>query len=235
MSKENKHILFLNNRYPAKYFDFYLKLLVGRARIAVDGGLRFFIRNKIKPDLLIGDLDSVPRLSKRYLSNIKTIIHPVEKDKTDSELALDYALEHRAEDIIICGALSENQIDHTLGNIFLLNLIRDYSMKAKRKVDAKIISPHSEIFLLSDSGIKINGKKGDVISILPLSVCNSVEFEGLSYVPPNEKPKFGSSRTLRNRMLRKKCSVSCVGEAIIVPLFDSAQLSKKYIIPTTYS
>ncbi|MFH2037263.1 MAG: thiamine diphosphokinase, partial [Candidatus Zixiibacteriota bacterium] len=205
--KMKKFILFLNNSYPAKDNQFYLELTKSRIKIAVDGGLRFFIRNKIKPDLLIGDLDSIPRVSQTYLSGIKTLIHPSKKNKTDSELALEYALENLADDIIICGAISESQIDHTLGNIFLLRLISNSSAKASREINARIASPQSEIYLLNDSGVEIKGKKGDIVSILPLPGCDLVAYSNLDYPAPKEPIECGSSRTLRNRMIKSGYSV----------------------------
>ena len=96
-----------------------------RILVAVDGGVRFFLKYKTRPDILIGDFDSLPRLSKKFLSGVEVIKHPVMKDKTDSHLAIDMILNRGAKDILIGGAISTNEIDHVLGNVFLLQLIND--------------------------------------------------------------------------------------------------------------
>ena len=63
MKKLDKYILFLNNKYLSNDKDFYLDNLKSKTTVAVDGGIRFFLRNRIYPDLLIGDFDSTPPMS----------------------------------------------------------------------------------------------------------------------------------------------------------------------------
>ncbi|MFW5979554.1 MAG: thiamine diphosphokinase, partial [Halanaerobium sp.] len=64
--------------------------------IAVDGGANKLKSLGLMPDLIIGDLDSITNKNKKYYSqqNVKTIKYPVEKDQTDSEIAVDYCKEN---------------------------------------------------------------------------------------------------------------------------------------------
>ena len=78
-------------------------------KIAVDGGLRYFHLANISPDVLIGDLDSITPKDRAWAEEQHTKIfqYPVEKDETDFELALSFALEHKMERIRIVAAVGD--------------------------------------------------------------------------------------------------------------------------------
>jgi len=62
--------------------------------IGCDGGSRHLKSWGIKPDVIIGDMDSIDAALLAYYDseNIKIIKYPANKDFTDTELALGYAL-----------------------------------------------------------------------------------------------------------------------------------------------
>jgi thiamine pyrophosphokinase len=216
--KSREHILFLNNRYYAGDNAFYLSLLKGKFSIAADGGIRFFLKNNIYPDVLIGDLDSAPRLSKNYLANFEVITYPRAKDKTDSHLALELSLERGADNIHICGAVSRTELDHTLGNIFLLDLVNKFNRANRCNVSARIVSPTQELYLVDDGHVELGGRKGDYLSIVPLSDKIKLKLSGLVYPAPDRLVKFGDSLTLRNELKGTRCRVDVRGKAIVVRL-----------------
>jgi thiamine pyrophosphokinase len=219
MRKEKKkYILFLNNRYRSRDDDFYLSMLNDSTTVAVDGGIRFFVRNDIKPDVLIGDFDSLPKLDKDYLGGIEIIEYPEKKDKTDSQLAVEMAIERDAGLIDICGAVRSSEIDHILGNIFLLDLINKYNNRNKKKVRGRIIEPSQEIYLVSNGKIKVEGEIGDFLSIVPVSKKIWVDFTGLEYEPPEKWIKFGETLPLRNRLARENVSLIIKGKAVVILL-----------------
>lgn len=82
--------------------------------IAVDGGYAHLEAIGVRPDVVMGDFDSLgyvpkfPRVSR----------FPVEKDKSDMELAFERALARRAEEIYVYGGLS-GRLDHTIANLQL--------------------------------------------------------------------------------------------------------------------
>ncbi len=216
MSKNNKYSLFFNNKYIAQNDRFYRTRMRGSITVAVDGGIRFFLRNKICPDILIGDFDSAPRLSRKYLSKIETVRFSPEKDKTDGHLALELVLDRGADRIEIFGAISIDEIDHTLGNILLLELINKFNRAARHRVSASIISPDTEIRLLENDIAKFGGRKDDYISVIPLSDIVRAKYKGLLYPAPKEGLRLGDSLSLRNRLTEKTCQIKISGKAIIV-------------------
>ena len=83
--------------------------------VSVDGGSRMLAALNITPHLAVGDMDSTPpELLTRYRqAGVPLHLHPVRKDATDLELALDLALDADAAAITILGATG-GRLDHTL-------------------------------------------------------------------------------------------------------------------------
>jgi thiamine pyrophosphokinase len=216
MMKSSKYIIFLHNKYPAGDNDFYLKRLKGSVTIAADGGVRFFKKNNLKPDVLIGDFDSAPRLSAIYLKNIEVIRFPSRKDKTDSQLALELALKRGAKDIEICGAFSKSEIDHTLANVFLLILASEYRRKNKIQISVKMVTPDTSILLADNETIELKAHRGDFLSIIPLENNCRVEYDNMDYPAPQKSLRMGESLTLRNRFVRSRSTFTAHGRVLVI-------------------
>lgn len=82
--------------------------------ICADGGLLIARQLGIRPDILIGDYDSADRPD---IPGV--IVLPMEKDMTDSEAAIDLAVQKGAQSITLLGGLG-GRFDHTMGNIGML-------------------------------------------------------------------------------------------------------------------
>ena len=220
MPKSRRYILFLHHKYTKQETVYYQKLLKGATTIAVDGGISFFLKNKTKPDILIGDFDSAPKLSSKYLQDIEVITHPLEKDKTDTQLALELALDREAEDIKICGVTGTTEIDHTLGNILLLDQVCRYNRKYNLNITARMICPDWEAQIIKDQTIELKSKKNDTLSIIPLSENCRIDYSGLYYPCPNKKLQFGDTLTLRNRFTERTAKVTVKGRALVAVVFN---------------
>ena len=85
--------------------------------IAADGGANLCRLQKIKPDYIVGDLDSITLMNKEFFSESK-FIEITEQDNTDLQKALDYALLLNPTEIRIISAFGK-RTDHTLGNILI--------------------------------------------------------------------------------------------------------------------
>lgn len=86
--------------------------------IAADGGLQHFDKLDRKPDVLLGDFDSlgyVPRNGQ---------VFPVEKDDTDLMLAIRHGLSKGFREFHLYGALDGNRLDHTVANFQSLAFLK---------------------------------------------------------------------------------------------------------------
>lgn len=86
--------------------------------IAADGGLIHLEKLGRKPDVILGDFDS--------LGYIPTgaAVFPVEKDDTDTMLALRYALDRGYREFHIYGGMDGKRLDHTVANFQALAFLR---------------------------------------------------------------------------------------------------------------
>lgn len=90
--------------------------------IAADAGYRICLREGITPDLVVGDFDSMeePREGPRVLRA------PVEKDDTDTMLAIREGLRHGCGVFYLYGATGGKRMDHTLANLQSLLWLRHH-------------------------------------------------------------------------------------------------------------
>ena len=146
--------------------------------IVADRGMDFLYEHKITPDIIVGDFDSVKNEALSYfkekgMSDIH-VLNP-EKDDTDSECALQIALDHGADHIIIIGATG-TRIDHVLGNISLLG-----KAMSEGKM-AELLDTHNRIRMIDNElEIEKNKQYGKYVSIIPVCKNNKITLEGFKY------------------------------------------------------
>lgn len=172
--------------------------------IAADGGMTHCRALGIKPSIVIGDLDS---LDPDYLKSFQTsgteiISYPINKDQTDLELAFFKALDLGSDEILVLGALGARW-DMTIANLFL-SASPEFS-----KVTIRLIDGHQEIILLRGKGeLTFKGKKGDILSIVPLGQdAYGVTLRGLEYPLKDDVLKFGATRGISNVLIDDTATV----------------------------
>ncbi len=161
--------------------------------ICVDGGAKHIRNMGLIPDVLIGDLDSITKEDFEYLSdrNVKVVKYPSEKDMTDTEIAVNFAVESGCTEIIIIGGIG-TRLDHSLGNIFLLRKLLEKGIKGV------IVNEYNEITLIKDR-ISILREEGFKLSLLPLThIVEGISTKGLYYELNYEDLEMGSSRGISN-------------------------------------
>ncbi|NPV86665.1 MAG: thiamine diphosphokinase [Anaerolineae bacterium] len=171
--------------------------------VAVDGGLRHLVTLGLKPHLLIGDFDSVAPDALMHLESAGVMLkrHPVEKDETDLELALQYVVAEGYREVLIVAALG-GRLDQILGNVFLL---MSPSLEGCR---VRLVDGHEEVFLIRACET-IYGRAGDVVSLLPLQgVAEGVTTEGLQYPLRQETLHPARTRGISNVMLGERAVIS---------------------------
>ena len=132
--------------------------------IAVDSGAAHCAELKLIPDFVVGDFDSIDsKLLKNFeKQGSKILKFPEEKNETDTEIAIQTAIEHGATKISILGGVAGDRIDHILSNILLL-------LKKKfAKTEIRFVNGNQQIYLTRKHAI-ISGKKGDTVSFIPIS------------------------------------------------------------------
>lgn len=139
--------------------------------VAADSGARFLRENDIVPWVLVGDFDSCEPEVVAFLdqSGAKVIPLPRDKDKTDTEVALDMALEEGFKQSVLVGGMGGKRLEHSVANLSLLEAY------AEKGLDVVIHHGDTVIFGLlgredgTTSERQFRGKKGDWVSVFPVT------------------------------------------------------------------
>jgi thiamine pyrophosphokinase len=186
--------------------------------IGADGGATKALALGLRPDLVVGDADS---LGRDGLAAIRAAGIPVElaataKDESDLELAVLAAVERGATRITILGALGGPRFDHALANAWLLAL----AVLAGRS--AVLLDGATRVRLLDGSagpaGIRLGGRPGDLVSLFPFGAdAGGVVTDGLAYPLRDESLALGPARGLSNVRSGPEAGVSLrTGRLLIV-------------------
>ena len=163
--------------------------------IAADGGAYHCQALGLTPDVLIGDLDSITKEVRENLSRLGTqlILYPRDKDETDLELALRFAVDHNAEEILLLGILG-GRLDQTLANLLLLS--RPEWRPARLMVAD---GPDFALLIRPGSPLTLRAQTGDIVSLIPLTrTVTGVSTEGLRWSLQDATLEFGSTLGISN-------------------------------------
>jgi thiamine pyrophosphokinase len=180
--------------------------LAGAERVlAADGGAATALTLRLRPDLVLGDLDSLGQRVQRLLrrQGVAFELHPTDKDATDGELALWRALAWGATTITIVGGLGGPRLDHGLANILLLGR----EALAGRRVT--LLDNRNEVRLLRDGEAwRWVSQPGEIVSLLPLfDDVAGVTTEGLRWPLHQATLTLASTRAVSNEALANQAGV----------------------------
>jgi len=180
--------------------------------IGADGGAARALAWGLRPDLVIGDMDSLPEAARAILESegCRFIEHPWAKDETDLELALVHAVQEGAEEITVLGALG-GRLDHALANVLLLTL------PSLSGVSVRIAEGDQQALLARDGEtLEIEGARGDLVSLVPLGGdVRGVTTWGLAWALQEDTLRFGSSQGVSNEMTAGNATVR-VSEGLLL-------------------
>lgn len=185
-------------------YDYMKRYFEGAGLIvAADSGAHHCKNFSIIPDIMAGDFDSVNEndFSRLASAGVEIIRFPVEKDKTDSELAAEIAAERGSDRIILMGAVG-TRLDHSISTVFLLKKLLD------RGIEGIIVDERNEIRLIKSS-IEIVREDRMYVTLLPLAGdAKGVSTRGLYYPLKNATLETGSSRGVSNEFCEDRAFVS---------------------------
>ncbi len=170
--------------------------------IAADNGLTHLQTIGIKPDIIVGDFDSLEYGSRSLVDAFEeadpdsVVRLPVEKDDTDAMAAVRIGLQKGYQKFFLYGALGGDRLDHTLANIQTLNFIKSegaqgyimdadcmmFILRDETKAFHPGFSGGFSLFALDTeiTGVTIRGMKYNVENVtisnhFPIGVSNHIE------------------------------------------------------------
>ena len=141
--------------------------------IAADSGYHTAVALGERIDLLLGDFDSIGDVPRDSGIEIQQV--PAEKDYTDTQLAVEIAIDRGATDIIIIGGLS-GRLDHTLSTLAILEELH------ARKIYGTVTDGQSRARYMKSSSTLIARSPYKYLSIIAADeVVKGVDIEGCKY------------------------------------------------------
>ena len=164
IQKTKKILVISGGAIEASFMLKYIEEQQFRYIIAADSGMEFLYKYGKKPDMIVGDFDSVdPAVLEAYrkMDGIEWKVLRPEKDDTDTESAVQTAAELGAEEIHIVGGTG-SRLDHMLANVYLLGLLREEG------ISAYLVDAHNRVQVIDQrTVIKRETQYGKYVSLLP--------------------------------------------------------------------
>ena len=144
--------------------------------LACDKGYAWCLREGITPDLVLGDFDSY---SGALPENIPILRYPVEKDDTDTMLAVRWAAEQGFDSVRLCCCFG-GRFDHLLSNVETLHYAATLGMEAQARDDS------TELRVLRPGHYTLPYSAGRSLSLIALTeTVTGLSIRGAKYEVEN--------------------------------------------------
>ena len=173
--------------------------------IAADGGLRHLQALGLEPDVILGDFDSLGYIPQ------KSTVFPVEKDDTDSMLAVRRGLELGCDRFVFYGALEGPRLDHTVANFQTLQFLAD------RNAKGVLVGKDILVTVVKNGEITLPAMGQGIVSVFCLGKdAKGVTIQGLQYPLEMGTLTAGFPLGVSNHFIGKEASVSVEDGSLLV-------------------
>lgn len=184
-------------RYDAGLFDYV---------IAVDGGFAHLEALGIKPDMALGDFDSLGYVPKCA----RVSRFPPDKDASDLELALKRAFALNYEEVVVYGALG-GRLDHTIANIQIFARFSEEGQYVTAVGEAEALR-----CITGPDVLELEATEGTV-SVFSLSDCaHGVIETGMKYSLDDEDLTNRTSRGVSNELIGEPATIGVESGTLLV-------------------
>lgn len=181
--------------------------------VGVDRGVFDLFESDIQPVCAFGDFDSVTQEQQQWLKEqqLTVKVFPMAKDKTDLELALEWALGQNPDEILIFGATG-GRLDHELANISLLlfGIDSDITIQMIDRQNIVQVQKAGNYELSRDSHY-------EYVSFLPhFGKIQELTLEGFKYPLHKQEVPPASGLTVSNELIAEKGTYSFSGGIVLL-------------------
>ncbi len=188
--------------------------------IAADGGLAHCRALNIRPDAILGDFDSLgytPRGGQ---------VFPVEKDDTDSMLAVRHGLKQGCDRFLIYGALEGPRLDHAVANLQTLQFLADQGTQGL------LIGQSSLATVVKNGAICLRAMDEGLVSVFCMgSDAQGVTIRGLQYGLEDGTLTAGFPLGVSNHFIGKTGEISVKNGSILIIYDKTAGLPANWEAP----
>ena len=178
--------------------------------IFCDSGLKHMAPLGVSPGLIVGDFDSYenPQL------DVETIVLPCEKDDTDTVYAVKEAVKRGYKDFLLIGVIGA-RLDHTLGNVYILEYLDELGLKGK------IIDDYSEIELVSRGPAYVEDSYAFFSLVSIMGTARGISIENAKYPLSDGVITPGYQYAVSNEVVKGKCAGVSVREGKLLLIKDT--------------
>ena len=177
--------------------------------IAADGGLVHLEKLGIVPHAIIGDFDSLGRIPGG------AEVFPVEKDDTDSMLAIRRGLEQGYSRFVIYGGLDGPRLDHTLANLQALQFLAD------RGAQGFLVGLDHSATVIKNGTLAFGPDAEGIVSVFCMGPdAKDVILRGLKYSLEKGALSAGFPLGVSNHFVEEKSEI-IVGNGSLLVIFES--------------
>lgn len=178
--------------------------------IAADGGLQHALALGLQPDVILGDFDSlgyVPEQARQF---------PVEKDDTDSMLAVRHGLQAGCREFYLYGSLDGPRLDHTLANFQTLQFLADHDAMGY------LIGKRYAATVIQNCSIAFDASAKGIISVFCLGAdARGVSISGLKYTLEDGLLTAGFPLGVSNHFVGQEAKITVTDGSLLL-LYDKA-------------
>lgn len=180
-------------------------IAAGAFVIAADGGLRHTQKLGITPDAVLGDFDSLG------YTPAGADVFPVEKDDTDTMLAVRLGLRQGCGEFVIYGGLDGPRLDHTVANFQTLQFLADRGAKGY------LVGNRMLVTVVKNGVLRFPAGLSGTISVFCMGAdAEGVTERGLFYSLENGTLTSGFPLGVSNHFTGEKAEISVEKGSLLV-------------------
>lgn len=191
---------------PATARNLRLPDLNGYRLMAVDGGIKTLLANKLYPHVFLGDRDSFTDDFSPDFPETEYHIFPVQKDFLDGEAAIEH-LRNQPFAKVLFFSFFQGRWDMSLTHFLMLYKMREFAGRSFFIVDDGLI-------FLAAGSCRFHARKGQKFSLLPLEKMTKVSISGALYCLQDKNLEPGTGFTLSNCFTEEVVQVRMYDEAL---------------------
>ena len=181
--------------------------------IAADGGLRYLGEQNITPDLIVGDFDSLGHVP----AGKNILLHPVEKDDTDTMLAVKLGLERGCRVFVLYGCTG-GRPDHTYANYQTLLYL------ARCGARGYLVGEDWVCCAIENGAITFPPTLSGTVSVFcPDGEAQGVELRGLYYTLENGTLTSGFPLGVSNHFTGERAVISVKTGSLLIMWEETAE------------
>lgn len=175
--------------------------------LAADGGLQHLLSLGLQPHGIIGDFDSLGYVPEGAQ------VFPVEKDDTDSMLAVRKGLELGYREFILYGALDGPRLDHALANLQTLCFLADHG------ATGYLVGLHNTAMTIREETVTFPETAKGILSLFCMGPDALVSIRGAQYELENGTVSAAFPLGVSNHFVGKSVQVT-VKKGCLVAIYD---------------